>query len=235
MRRSDRSNVAVAHASRPPPDGLAVASLRSRVVVAHASRLRSRELKMESSCRGEETRRSCLFCAVCFAMPFATLSEAQIIYRRQRRKQRPSFARTENASLSSFPSVEFSASQREFLQKTAKETKVGIGFATPLRYLRFLLFNLFGRGGSPEPPQRSSPSTANMQASTTTDQTDITDTLPSFVIRASSFRASASSVVPRFAPKARKIAAHSFRATTFASLTAPARAADCRRHLSTRA
>src|SRR6266436_8003104 len=82
----------------------------------------------------------------------------------------------------SLPSVGFSASQREFLQKTAKEIKVGIGFASPLRYLRFLLFNLFGRGGSPEPPQRSSPSTANMQASTTTDQTDITDTPPSFVI-----------------------------------------------------
>jgi hypothetical protein len=81
----------------------------------------------------------------------------------------------------------FFASQREFLQKSTKETKVGIGFATPLRYLRFLLFNLFGRGGSPEPPQRSSPSTANMQASTTTDQTDITDTLPSFVIRHSCF------------------------------------------------
>src|SRR6266478_2332235 len=66
------------------------------------------------------------FCALRLAMPFATLSEAQIIYRRQRRKQRPSFARTENPSLSSLPSVEFSASQREFLQKTAKEIKVGI-------------------------------------------------------------------------------------------------------------
>jgi hypothetical protein len=33
-------------------------------------------------------------------------------------------------SLSSLPSVGFSASQREFLQKTAKETKVGIGSAT---------------------------------------------------------------------------------------------------------
>src|SRR5439155_17774623 len=33
-------------------------------------------------------------------------------------------------SLSSLPPVGFSASQREFLQKTAKETKVGIGFAT---------------------------------------------------------------------------------------------------------
>jgi hypothetical protein len=33
-------------------------------------------------------------------------------------------------SLSSLPSVGFSASQREFLQKTAKETKVGIVFST---------------------------------------------------------------------------------------------------------
>src|SRR5207247_10278311 len=63
MSRSDRSNVVVAHASRPPPDGLAVASLRSR------------ELKMESSCRRAETRRSSLFCAVRLAMPFARLSD----------------------------------------------------------------------------------------------------------------------------------------------------------------
>jgi len=56
MRRSARSNVKVAHASRPPLDG------------------RSRELKMESSCRGAESRRSFRFCAVRLAMPLARLS-----------------------------------------------------------------------------------------------------------------------------------------------------------------
>src|SRR5262249_11506451 len=63
MRRSGRSNVVVAHASRPPPDGLAVASLRSR------------ELEMESSCRGVATRRSFRFCAVRLAISFARLSD----------------------------------------------------------------------------------------------------------------------------------------------------------------
>src|SRR5882724_618120 len=48
---------------------------RSNVAVAHASRLRSRELKMESSCRGAETRRSSRFCAVRLAMPLARLSD----------------------------------------------------------------------------------------------------------------------------------------------------------------
>src|SRR6476661_6305112 len=57
-----RPNVVVADASRPPADGLVVASLRSR------------ELEEESSCRGAETRRSC-FCAVRSAMPFARLPD----------------------------------------------------------------------------------------------------------------------------------------------------------------
>src|SRR5438094_7868233 len=112
MSRSDRSNVVVAHASRPPPDGLAVASLRSR------------ELKMESSCRRAETRRSSLFCAVRLAMPLAKLSdrpEAQkrILLTRQSLRSfvasRGSFTedsegnkgrkRLENLALSSLPSV----------------------------------------------------------------------------------------------------------------------------------
>src|SRR4029077_6106719 len=103
MRRSGRSNVEVAHASRPPPDGLAVASLRSL------------ELKMESSCWAAESRRSFRFCPVRLAMPSERLSDrldaqnAQIVSEiitlrrdnvprceRRRRKNSPAFQRWAN-------------------------------------------------------------------------------------------------------------------------------------------
>ena len=74
MRRSDRSNVVVAHASRPPPVRTQDGFVRRRNGLAVAS-LRSRELKMESPCRGVETRRPSLFCAVRLAMPFVRLPD----------------------------------------------------------------------------------------------------------------------------------------------------------------